>query len=80
MKQFVFDHGKSLRGNISKGGVCVARDALHPMTPDICQVGQTKERTGEDEEKFKKIEMALKRYAKERRWRSFELIGHGLCG
>ena len=87
-----------LRGNISKGGVCVAGDALHPMTPDIGQggcsawedgvvlarciaealtekpSGQTEERTGEDEEKFKKIEMGLKRYAKERRWRSFELI------
>ncbi|KAJ0009942.1 hypothetical protein Pint_33983 [Pistacia integerrima] len=87
-----------LQGNISKGGVCVAGDALHPMTPDIGQggcstledgvvlaryiaealtkkpSGQTKERTGEDEEKFKKIEMGLKRYAKERRWRIFELI------
>ncbi|KAJ0011262.1 hypothetical protein Pint_33726 [Pistacia integerrima] len=28
-----------LRGNISKGGVCVAGDALHPMTPDIDQGG-----------------------------------------
>ncbi|KAJ0077695.1 hypothetical protein Patl1_35560 [Pistacia atlantica] len=68
-----------LRGNISKGGVCVAGDALHPMTPTLVKVGvhfgrRTKERTGEDEEKFKKIETGLKRYAKERRWRSFELI------
>ncbi|KAJ0009945.1 hypothetical protein Pint_33986 [Pistacia integerrima] len=28
-----------LRGNISKGGVCVVGDALHPMTPDIGQGG-----------------------------------------
>ncbi|PRQ24989.1 putative 6-hydroxynicotinate 3-monooxygenase [Rosa chinensis] len=28
-----------LWGNISKGGVCVAGDALHPMTPDIGQGG-----------------------------------------
>lgn len=26
-----------LWGNISKGNVCVAGDALHPMTPDIGQ-------------------------------------------
>ncbi|KAJ0077010.1 hypothetical protein Patl1_36063 [Pistacia atlantica] len=64
----------SAAGNISKGGVCVAGDALHPMTPDIDQVDRLKREPGEDEEKFKKIEMGLKRYAKERRWRSFELI------
>ncbi|XP_044489023.1 monooxygenase 2-like [Mangifera indica] len=86
-----------LWGNISKGGVCVTGDALHPMTPDIAQggcsaledgvvlarciaealteklSGQIEERISEDE-KFKKIEMGLKRYAKERRWRSFELV------
>lgn len=81
-------------GNISRGSVCVAGDALHAMTPDIGQGGcaaledgivlarcidqalKTKERVGEeDEEEFnKRVELGLKRYAKERRWRCFELI------
>ncbi|KAJ4715962.1 FAD-dependent urate hydroxylase [Melia azedarach] len=78
-----------LWGNISKGNVCVAGDALHPMTPDLGQGGcaaledgivlarciaealKTKERAGEEDER---IEMGLRRYAKERRWRSFELV------
>ncbi|KAL9415500.1 hypothetical protein AB3S75_043735 [Citrus x aurantiifolia] len=83
-----------LWGNISRGNVCVAGDALHAMTPDIGQGGcaaledgivlarcinealKTKEGVGEeDEEEFnKRVEMGLKRYAKERRWRCFELI------
>ncbi|GAY46020.1 hypothetical protein CUMW_093780 [Citrus unshiu] len=83
-----------LWGNISRGSVCVAGDALHPMTPDIGQGGcaaledgivlarcinealKTKQGVGEeDEEEFnKRVEMGLKRYAKERRWRCFELI------
>ncbi|KAK9176461.1 hypothetical protein WN944_028478 [Citrus x changshan-huyou] len=83
-----------LWGNISRGSVCVAGDALHPMTPDIGQGGcaaledgivlarcinealKTKQGVGEeDEEGFnKRVEMGLKRYAKERRWRCFELI------
>ena len=28
-----------VRGSISRGGVCVAGDALHPMTPEIGQGG-----------------------------------------
>jgi 2-polyprenyl-6-methoxyphenol hydroxylase-like FAD-dependent oxidoreductase len=28
-----------LRGSISRGGVCVAGDALHPMTPELGQGG-----------------------------------------
>lgn len=84
-----------LWGNISKGNVTVAGDALHPMTPDIGQGGcaaledgvvlarclaealkkelnvEGKER---EREEYKRVEMGLKKYAAERRWRSFELI------
>ncbi|KAH7518393.1 hypothetical protein FEM48_Zijuj09G0166900 [Ziziphus jujuba var. spinosa] len=83
-----------LLGNISKGNVCVAGDALHPMTPDIGQGGcsaledgpvlarclgealmEIKQKSGiEAKEEYKKIEMGLKKYANERRWRSFDLI------
>ncbi|KAH7518389.1 hypothetical protein FEM48_Zijuj09G0166500 [Ziziphus jujuba var. spinosa] len=83
-----------LWGNISKGNVCVAGDALHPMTPDIGQGGcsaledgavlarclgeallEIKQKSVIDaKEGYKKIEMGLKKYAKERRWRSFDLI------
>ncbi|KAL5856133.1 hypothetical protein ACOSQ3_005967 [Xanthoceras sorbifolium] len=86
-------------GNISKGNVCVAGDALHPMTPAIGQGGcaaledgivlarciakaLTKTPSGDtidgddddDGVVFKRIEMGLNKFAKERRWRSFELI------
>ncbi|OMO74064.1 Monooxygenase, FAD-binding protein [Corchorus olitorius] len=79
-------------GNISNGNVCVAGDALHPMTPDIGQGGcaaledavvlsrclaQVLSKSGKLEntdEDYKRIELALKKYAKERRWRSFDLI------
>jgi 2-polyprenyl-6-methoxyphenol hydroxylase-like FAD-dependent oxidoreductase len=88
-----------LWGNISKGNVCVAGDALHPMTPDIGQggcaaledgvvlarclanallkeqpSGKTKEKAEREREEYKRIEMGLKNYAKERRWRSIDLI------
>ncbi|CAI0468815.1 unnamed protein product [Linum tenue] len=85
-----------LMGNISKGNVCVAGDALHPMTPDIGQGGcsaledgvtlgrclaealkKQSSGLGSEEigkEESKRIEAGLSRYAKERRWRSFELI------
>ncbi len=87
-----------LWGNISKGNVCVAGDALHPMTPDIdqgacaaledgvvlarClagallkeQSGETKEKGDKEREEYKRVEMGLKKYAKERRWRSIEII------
>ncbi|CAK7329464.1 unnamed protein product [Dovyalis caffra] len=84
-----------LWGNISKGNICIAGDALHPMTPDIGQGGcsaledgvvlarclaealkkrpNVEAQEGEKEEN-KRIEMGLKKYAAERRWRSFELI------
>ncbi|GLT42944.1 hypothetical protein SLA2020_169210 [Shorea laevis] len=76
-----------LWGNISKGNVCVAGDALHPMTPEIGQGGcsafedgvvlarclaEAFSKPGEDE--WKRIEMGLEKYARERRWRSIELI------
>lgn len=88
-----------LLGNISKGNVCVAGDALHPMTPDIGQGGcaaledgvvlarclgeallrssrnETKDKAGEEgKEEYERIETGLKKYATERRWRSFDLI------
>ncbi|XP_050263373.1 monooxygenase 3-like isoform X1 [Quercus robur] len=87
-----------LWGNISKENVCVAGDALHPMTPDIGQGGcaaledgvvlarclagallkeqseETKGKADREREEYKRIEMGLKKYAKERRWRSIELI------
>ncbi|XVE67184.1 hypothetical protein DITRI_Ditri08aG0140000 [Diplodiscus trichospermus] len=85
-----------LWGNISKGNVCVAGDALHPMTPDLGQGGcsamedgvilarclaEALPKPGEDikekaneEEEHKRIEMGLKKFAQERRWRSFDLI------
>ena len=87
-----------LWGNISQGNVCVAGDALHPMTPDIGQGGcsaledgvvlvrclaeallkapskEKKEKSEEEKDEYKMIEMGLTKYAKERKWRSFELI------
>ncbi|KAB2620833.1 zeaxanthin epoxidase [Pyrus ussuriensis x Pyrus communis] len=92
-----------LWGNISKGNVCVAGDALHPMTPDIGQGGcaaledsvvlarclgeallkssrhETKDKAGEEgKEEHERIETGLKKYATERRWRSFDLISTAL--
>lgn len=88
-----------LWGNISQGNVCVAGDALHPMTPDLAQGGcaaledgvilarclakalrkgpsvrETTEKGEEEKEEYQRIEMGLKQYAKERKWRSFELV------
>lgn len=87
-----------LWGNISKGNVCVAGDALHPMTPDLGQGGcaaledgvvlarclgeallkskgqKGKAKGEEGEEEYNNIEKGLKKYASERRWRSFDLI------
>ncbi|XP_073269377.1 monooxygenase 2-like [Primulina huaijiensis] len=77
-----------LWGNISKGNVCVAGDALHPMTPDLAQGGCSaledsvvlarvlaaalREESQENEQR--KIQKGLENYAKERRWRSIDLV------
>ncbi|KAL9682553.1 hypothetical protein QQ045_014354 [Rhodiola kirilowii] len=76
-----------LTRSISKSNVCVAGDAFHPMTPDIGQGGcvaledavvlarciaQALKETGVEE--HKRIEMGLGKYAKERRWRAFQLV------
>ncbi|XP_043688029.1 monooxygenase 2-like [Telopea speciosissima] len=87
-----------LWGDISKGNVCVAGDALHPMTPDIGQGGCSALEDGvvlarclaealleetrresmkveeKEEEECNRIKKGLEKFAKERRWRSFELI------
>ncbi|XP_041009986.1 monooxygenase 2-like [Juglans microcarpa x Juglans regia] len=91
-----------LWGNVSKGNVCVAGDALHPLTPDLGQgacsaledgvvltrcLGQAllKKPSGDDQrqdkmkrerdhDEYKSIESGLKKYAKERKWRSINLI------
>ncbi|KAL3613937.1 hypothetical protein CASFOL_042011 [Castilleja foliolosa] len=79
-----------LRFNISKDNVCIAGDALHAMTPDIGQGGCSAledgvilarvlagafvgKSSGEDEE-HERIKMGLKKYARERRWRSVWLV------
>ncbi|KAA8546121.1 hypothetical protein F0562_020428 [Nyssa sinensis] len=82
-----------LWGNISKSNVCVAGDALHPMTPDIGQGGCSALEDGvvlarclaeamsreassgtKEEDEHKRIEMGLKKFARERKWRGFNLI------
>ncbi|KAK1261595.1 hypothetical protein QJS04_geneDACA001256 [Acorus gramineus] len=83
-----------LFGNISKANVCVAGDALHPMTPDLGQgacsaledgvvlarcLGEALKTTidggGGGEQEQERIEKGLKRFAEERRWRAFGLVG-----
>eukprot|EP01018_Ginkgo_biloba_P019777 Gb_21928 [translate_table: standard] len=77
-----------LLGRLCTGNVCVAGDAMHPMTPDLGQGGcaaledsvvlgrclgeAMTEVNALDEEK--RIEEALKKFVKERRWRVFGLI------
>ncbi|XWS67721.1 hypothetical protein CRYUN_Cryun04dG0029800 [Craigia yunnanensis] len=85
-----------LGANISKGNVCVAGDALHPMTPYLGQGGCSAMEDGVvlarclaealqkldggskvkeyEEDEYKRIDTGLKKYAKERRWRSLDLI------
>ncbi|TVU17797.1 hypothetical protein EJB05_33854, partial [Eragrostis curvula] len=74
--------------NISKSTVCVAGDALHPMTPDLGQGGCSALEDGVTlarclgeailggggAENQKRIEAGLRKYAGIRRWRSVELI------
>lgn len=76
-----------LTRSISKGNVCVAGDAFHPMTPDIGQGGCAaledsivlarciaQALNKNEMEEHKRIEMGLGNYAKERKWRSFQLV------
>ncbi|WJX21530.1 hypothetical protein P8452_10953 [Trifolium repens] len=79
-----------IMGNISKGNVCVAGDALHPMTPDLGQGGccaledgvvlarclaeAFSKKPNEEKEEYKWIEESLKKYGNERRWRCIDLI------
>ncbi|XP_073281976.1 monooxygenase 2-like [Primulina huaijiensis] len=77
-----------LWGNISKGNICVAGDAFHPMTPDLAQGGcsaledsivlvrvlAAALRGESRENEQKRIQKGLENYAKERRWRSIDLV------
>ncbi|XP_073127714.1 monooxygenase 2-like isoform X1 [Henckelia pumila] len=77
-----------LWGNISKGNVCVAGDAFHPMTPDLAQGGcsaledsiilarvlSAALRGEPRENEQQRIRKGLENYAKERRWRSIDLV------
>ena len=79
-----------LWGNISKRNVCVAGDALHPMTPYLGQgaclaledsvilAKYLSEAILEDhkgaQEEYDRINQALDKYARARRWRSIQLI------
>ncbi|CAL4912640.1 unnamed protein product [Urochloa decumbens] len=75
------------RGSITRGGVCVAGDALHPMTPELGQGGCSALEDGVVlarclGEAFaagggaghEEIRAALGKYAEARRWRSIQLI------
>ncbi|XP_058090832.1 monooxygenase 2-like isoform X2 [Magnolia sinica] len=79
-----------LWGNICKNNVCVAGDSFHPMTPDLGQGGCSALEDGvtlarcigeallgkstEEEDECGWIRRGLDKYAKERRWRVFDLI------
>ncbi|KAM0047088.1 putative FAD-binding domain, FAD/NAD(P)-binding domain superfamily [Helianthus debilis subsp. tardiflorus] len=84
-----------LFGNTVKENVCVAGDALHPMTPDINQGGCSAledaivlsrclgeaflKKSSENDDEFERIEKGLLKYGKERRWRSVSLISVAYC-
>lgn len=77
-----------LWGNITKDNICVLGDALHPMTPDLGQGGccaledsvvlarlLAEALKGHDEEnEQQRIKESLEKFARERRWRSFDLV------
>jgi 2-polyprenyl-6-methoxyphenol hydroxylase-like FAD-dependent oxidoreductase len=75
--------------SIARGNVCVAGDALHPMTPDLGQGGCSALEDGVvlarclgdalllpdgKGKEEERIEAALREYAWIRRWRSVELV------
>lgn len=84
-----------LFGNIVKDNVCVAGDALHPMTPDIGQGGCSSledsvvlgrclgeailNKLNDKDDEFERIKKGLEKYGNERRWRSFSLISVAYC-
>lgn len=84
-----------LFGNIVKDNVCVAGDALHPMTPDIGQGGCSSledsivlgrclgeailNKSNDEDDEFEKIKKGLEKYGNDRRWRSFNLISVAYC-
>nr|XP_043607308.1 monooxygenase 2-like isoform X2 [Erigeron canadensis] len=84
-----------LFGNIAKENVCVAGDALHPMTPDINQGGCSAledaivlsrhlgeaflKKTSGKDDEFDRIGKGLMKYERERRWRSVSLITVAYC-
>ncbi|KAK9063938.1 hypothetical protein SSX86_017810 [Deinandra increscens subsp. villosa] len=84
-----------LFGNIVKDNVCVAGDALHPMTPDIGQGGCSSledavvlgrclgevflKKADGEDDEFERIKKGLEKYGKERRWRSFSLVCVAYC-
>uniref|UniRef100_A0A2N9HHC0 FAD-binding domain-containing protein n=1 Tax=Fagus sylvatica TaxID=28930 RepID=A0A2N9HHC0_FAGSY len=53
-------------------GVVLARCLAGALLKE--QSGETKEKGDKEREEYKRVEMGLKKYAKERRWRSIELI------
>lgn len=73
-----------VRGSICRGGVCVAGDAFHPMTPELGQGGCAALEDGVVlarclGEAFAagghgSAEAALAKYAEERRWRAIRLV------
>lgn len=78
-----------VRGSISRGGVCVAGDALHPMTPELGQggcaaledgvvlarcLGKAFALLGQERDEGRVVTAALEEYAEARRWRSIQLI------
>lgn len=82
-------------GNIVKDNVCVAGDALHPMTPDINQGGCSAledaivlgrclgeaflKKSSEKDDEIERIEKGLEKYGRERRWRSVSLVSVAYC-
>jgi len=77
-----------VRGSISRGNVCVAGDAFHPMTPELGQggcaaledgvvlarcLGEAFVGAGNDGG-HACVKAALERYAQERRWRAIRLV------